>query len=125
MEPPDFWVSVTLRCERERASKGDSQGRSSFEGRLRRPPQDDGERPEIQLITVLVHPAFGLVQRPRSAPLAKLFLLVRRPGNSPPPSTPAARNQQQPLDAEFLLHHLFQPHPERVELPFARPARDG
>jgi len=30
----------------KRASKGDGPGRSSFEGRLRRPPQDDGERSE-------------------------------------------------------------------------------
>ena len=28
----------------KRASKGDGPGRSSFEGRLQRPPQDDGER---------------------------------------------------------------------------------
>jgi 23S rRNA pseudouridine2605 synthase len=28
----------------KRASKGDGPGRSSFEGRQRRPPQDDGER---------------------------------------------------------------------------------
>jgi 23S rRNA pseudouridine955/2504/2580 synthase len=40
-----------------RASKGDGPGRSSFEGRLRRPPQDDGAKPtqlaaRVQTLTV-------------------------------------------------------------------------
>jgi 23S rRNA pseudouridine955/2504/2580 synthase len=46
----------TLGAQR-RASKGDGPGRSSFEGRLRRPPQDDGRKPaplatSVQTLTV-------------------------------------------------------------------------
>ena len=55
-EPRRQAPPVSLRCERKRASKGDGPegrsgeqaarrgGRPSFEGRLRRPPQDDGPR---------------------------------------------------------------------------------
>src|SRR5215208_7340706 len=31
----------------------------------------------------------------------------------------ATRNQEQPLDAEFRMHVAMQPHPQRIERPFA------
>src|SRR6202795_4989539 len=35
---------------------------------------------------------------------------------------PAVRHQEQPLDAEFLVHDAVEPHPHRIERPFAHVA---
>src|SRR6185295_19390401 len=46
----------------------------------------------------------------------RLLLRAQEAGDRQPP---AVRHQEQPLDAEFLVHHAVEPHPERVERPFA------
>ena len=65
-------------------------------------------------------PALGLAQRVRQR-AGEALLLVRPEtcGNRQPP---AMRDQEQPLDAEFLVHDAVELHPDRVERPFAHAA---
>src|SRR5437764_8458012 len=62
----------------------------------------------------------GLAERGRQRERKALLLMGAEEACDREPSS--VRDQKQPLDAEFGVHVAIEPHPDRVERPFADPA---
>ena len=114
-------------CSGSVTRSGDSMGASIICSRSRRGGR--GKPPDFcreQRQRPLFHhrpgrPALGFAQGVRQRCCETRLLARAQEGGDRQPA--AARHQEQPLDAEFLMRDALEPHPQRIERPLAHPPR--